>query len=71
LSHRSSWGAPTWPPTPPSVRDAPAKPWRPSVVRLYVAALRRRALRFGALRGGARGAARHLLGGLERYGFVA
>src|SRR5256885_4624738 len=23
-------GAPTWPPEPPSARDAPAEPWRPS-----------------------------------------
>ena len=26
-------GASTWPPIPPSVQDAPAKPWRPSIVR--------------------------------------
>jgi len=25
-----SWGAPTWPPTPPSVRRAPGNPWRGS-----------------------------------------
>src|SRR5436189_322963 len=25
------WGAPTWPPKPPSARRAPAKPWRASI----------------------------------------
>src|SRR5439155_1570215 len=25
-----TWGAPRWPPTPPNVRSAPAKPWRSS-----------------------------------------
>ena len=30
LAELLTWGAPTWPPTPPSVRSAPAKPWRSS-----------------------------------------
>src|SRR5213078_4391871 len=27
------WGAPKWPPTPPSVRRAPGNPWRSSITR--------------------------------------
>src|SRR5439155_7805394 len=33
VGHRSTWGAPTWPPTPPHARSAPGNPWRSSTTR--------------------------------------
>src|SRR5438445_2151453 len=35
-THRLTWGAPTWPPTPPSARSAPGNPWRSSVTRVLI-----------------------------------
>src|SRR5207244_493733 len=35
-----TWGAPTWPPKPPSARGAPAEPWRASVSRPHPGAPR-------------------------------
>ena len=36
VSHRFTWGAPTWPPTPPNARSAPGDPWRSSITGLIV-----------------------------------
>src|SRR5882724_8842772 len=61
-----TWGAPTWPPTPPNVRSAPGNPWRSS---------KRPAPPFGAPRetrgaplNGQRGDVQTLGGVLERVG---
>src|SRR2546426_6860864 len=35
-AHRSTWGAPTWPPTPPDARSAPGHPWRSSIIRVLI-----------------------------------
>ena len=35
--HLTTWGAPTWSPTPPITRSAPGNPWRSSVMRTLIA----------------------------------
>src|SRR5262249_57049542 len=37
---QSTWGATTWPPTPPTARSAPGDPWRSSVTRAAVISVR-------------------------------
>src|SRR5438552_253832 len=37
LAHPFTWGASTWPPTPPNVRSAPGNPWRSSIARVLIA----------------------------------
>src|SRR5205823_3145917 len=36
VGHRSTWGAPTWPPPPPPARSAPGNPWRSSPTRAWL-----------------------------------
>src|SRR5881409_1635968 len=54
------WGAPKWPPTPPSARRAPAEPWRASVSGLHRLDRARFAQRLDLLRVVAQEAAQHL-----------
>src|SRR2546425_3595322 len=54
------WGAPKWPPTPPSARRAPAEPWRASVSGLNRLDRARFAQRLDLLRVVAQEAAQHL-----------
>src|SRR5207249_5479942 len=35
-AHLSTWGAPTWPPTPPNARSAPGNPWHSSSSRVLI-----------------------------------
>src|SRR3989441_5853416 len=35
-AHRSTWGAPRWPLTPPDARSAPGNPWRSSIIRVLI-----------------------------------
>src|SRR5687768_15259832 len=44
----STWGASTWPPTPPIARDAPGNPGRPSTLRRLIRRDRRRRQRAAA-----------------------
>src|SRR5438552_3765476 len=65
------WGAPKWPPTPPSARRAPAEPWRASVSGLNRLDRARFAQRLDLLRVVAQEAAQHLacvLAGTVRCG---